>query len=729
MWHRLLFALILAQAAMADVPGVRIPRVVRAPKLEDFLSGTPREAEAVVSDFYQREPGDGAEISQPTTAYLSYDDRNIYVVYVCKDDPNLIRARMVKRDAVYHDDRVTVGFDTYHDHRRAYWFDLNPYNIQGDGIVIDGVEDSSDWDAVWRSEARITADGYVAFLAIPFKMLRFSGEELQTWGLFLGRIIGRNNETSLWPHISKRQPGWVQQSGDMSGLENISPGRNIQLIPYGFLSGERYWSEPRYRTENEVRGGLDAKMVIKESFTLDVALNPDFSQVESDEPQVTVNQRYEVVYPEKRPFFLENAGLFLLPQRLFFSRRIVDPQFGVRLTGKWGRWSMGILGTDDRAPGAIAGESDSTFGKRAFSGVFRLQREFADSSTIGAIATTRNFGSAYNRVAGLDAHLRVLPNWFLSGQAVSSETRGRDGALLSGPSYRVGFEHSGRHFISSTAYSDVSPSFRAELGYIPRVDIRQLSHTAGYKWRPEESPLKSFGPETDLMVNFDRTGRVQDWQINQEFGLEFKRLTFLNFGHNELFELYGNRGFRRRHNEFEADTQWFRWMELKASWEKGTSVNYYPAAGLKPSLANSTEASIGLTLLPLAQLRLENSYIYSSLHGGSGNGGASLFTNHIFRSKANYQFSPALSLRAIMDYQAVLPNTALVSMEPTKFLGGDVLLTYMLHPGTALHVGYTDQYDNWRFDPTLSPAMRRTAFPDFSTGRQFFVKISYLLHM
>ena len=309
---------------------LHIPRVTRPPKLSDFLNGVPREAELRVTDFRQYRPGDGVPASQSTTAFLSYDNNNIYIAYICKDDPKLIRARISKRDQVTYDDRVIVNFDTFHDHRHMYWFDFNPYGVQADGNVTDGVEDEANWDTLWRTDAKITDDGYVVLATIPFKSMRFPSDNEQTWGLILGRYIMRNNEFSAWPYISRRRTGYVQQGGDLEGIRDISPGHNIQFIPYGIFSRSRYLDQsspamPRFTTENDARVGIDGKVVVKDAFTLDVTLNPDFSQVESDEPQVTVNQRYEVYFPEKRPFFMDNAGYFVTPEQLFFSRRIVDP--------------------------------------------------------------------------------------------------------------------------------------------------------------------------------------------------------------------------------------------------------------------------------------------------------------------------------------------------------------------------------------------------------------------
>ncbi len=719
------FLLLLSAAAtlFAAEPGtvIRIRKVDKPPKLEDYLAGRRvNPADTVITDFRQMTPGDGAPVSQETTAYVSYDDRNLYAVVICKDDPALIRARYAKQDQIMTDDRVTIAIDTFHDHHRAYWFDINPYGIQADGNVTDGVEDDPSWDTVWHSEARLLRDGYAVLFAIPFKSVRFPDSDTQTWGFIVGRWIIRNNEFSLWPHISQSRPGWVRQAGDMEGIGEVSPGRNVQLIPYGSFAASRYLDAPNavFKTQRDPRAGIDVKTVIKDAFTLDATLNPDFSQVESDEPQVTVNQRYEVFFPEKRPFFLENAGFFKTPEMLFHSRRIADPEFGARLTGKVGRWALGFLAADDRAPGKV-----TLSGDRAAVGVLRLQREFMKDSSAAVMVTSRDFGNTHNRVASLDTRIRVLPNWIVTAQAMTSDTRFANGTRLNGPAYSMDFAHAGRHFISKTTYTDRSPEFRTDLGFINRVDIRELSHTAGYKWKPEGRMIVSFGPQLKALINYDRRGRLQDWSINPEFLLELPRMTQIAVERWEGFELFSGHGFREHHNELTVQSDLLRWMALEAEVEQGAAVNYYPLAGRVPFAADSMNAQAGFTLRPNPRLRLDPTYIYNSLSAGS----ESVFNNHIARFKANYQFNREFSLRAILDYNAVLPNAALVNLDREKHIGADVLFTYMLNPGTALYAGYTDLFDNLKLDPTLSPAVKRTSFPDLNTGRQFFIKLSYLL--
>ncbi len=740
-----LFALSATISVVGEDPNIRsgertlrIPRVTRPPKLIDFLYGNAREAELTVKDFKQFMPGDGTPASQETAAYLSYDDKNLYVAFVCRDDPKQIRARVAKRELIMMDDRFNVCLDTFHDHRHMYWFDINPYGIQADGNVTDGVEDDPSWDTLWHTEAKITEDGYVGMAVIPFKSIRFPSSGEQTWGLILGRWIMRNNEYSMWPYVSRQRPGFVQQGGDMEGLHDISPGRNVQLIPYGLFSRSRFLesapgANAAMQTKTEGRAGLDAKVVVKDAFTLDATINPDFSQVESDEPQVTVNQRFEVFFPEKRPFFMENAGYFKTPQQLFFSRRIADPRMGARLTGRVGKWALGALMADDRAPGERVGKDDELSGRQAGIGVFRLQRDFLHNSNAAIMATGEDFGSTHNRVYSFDTRLQLLPNWSLIGQAMTSDTRLRGGARITGPAYFAEWLHAGKHFISDTTYTDRSPNFRADLGFVNRVDMREAAHTMGYKWRPEGSWLVSFGPVLKGSVNYDRQGRLQDWSINPEFEIELPRMTEIALERREAYELFDGIGFRHYHNEIEFSSEWQRWLALNASASAGRSINYYPGSGLVPFLGAMRDLSAGFTLRPTPRLRLDESYLFSSLKAGSfsslndSNVGASVFNNHIVRSKMNYQFNREISMRVILDYNSVLPNADLISLEKTKHIGVDALFTYMLNPGTAIHIGYTDLYDNLRLDPSLSPALRRTAAAELNTGRQIFVKLSYLL--
>ncbi|MGC9972541.1 MAG: DUF5916 domain-containing protein [Bryobacteraceae bacterium] len=727
---------VVACAQSDATPTLTIPRVARPPKLGDFLAGTPRERELTVTDFRQMDPGDGNPVSQPTTAFLSYDDKNLYVAFIAKDDPKLIRARVAKRKQITTDDRVTINIDTFHDHRHAYWFDVNPYAIQLDGITTDGYGDDYSWEGLWYSEAKITADGYGVLITIPFKTLRFPDAPRQRWGVMLGRFIQRNNEFSMWPFVTRRKlPQFVAQFGHLEGLENISPGRNIQFIPYGLLSGARYLDRttdivPRIATKTDFRAGIDGKVVLKDALTLDLTLNPDFSQVESDEPQVTINQRYEVFYPEQRPFFMENASYFSTPQDLFFSRRIVDPEYGVRLTGKLGRWGIGVLAADDRAPGKTVPSSDPLYGRRATDTVLSLQRDFLQDSHVRLFVTDRELSSSYNRLAALDVRLHLKHDWFLTGQAVTTRTQPLAGRSYSGNAWYAQLSRSGRKLQYSSTYTDRSPAFRADLGFIQRTDIREFKNQVAYKWWREKKTLVNFGPAITILGNWNRRGQTQNWEADLEWDMQFTRLTSFTVMRTEAFELYQGLGFRNNYNTYTFASAWFKWLEAASYYAHGSGVNYYPAAGYRPFPGDWRSGSLDLNLRPTRRLLLEEKYIYGHLRTRPGwqftPTPTAVYNNHIVRSKVNYQFSRELSIRAIVDYNGVLPNSSLVALDRTKRLSYDLLFTYLLHPGTALYVGYTDIYENLMFDPSRPPYLQLAGFPNLNTGRQAFVKLSYL---
>jgi len=709
---------------------VNIPKVSRPPKFEDFITGSPRENELVITDFRQVDPGDGDPASQPTTAYLSYDDKNLYAAFVCNDDPSKIRATIGRRDSIFSDDRVTLSLDTFQDRQRNYWFESNAYGVQMDGINTNGVDDLN-FDALWYSEGRIVEDGYIVLMTIPFRSLRFPNTPVQSWGLMLSRAIQRNNEWSNWPYLTWRlMPSWQGQFGDLNGIQDISPGRNIQFIPYAGFSSARYWNpmEPglQYDTENDLRAGLDAKIVLRDSLTLDMTLNPDYSQVESDSPQVTINQRFEVFFPEKRPFFMENADYFQTPENLFFSRRMIDPQFGARLTGKIGRWAIAALAGDDRAPGELAPEDSDYYDDRAAIGVFRMYRELGKESRIGGLITSRDFGGSSNRVFSLDTRLRLNQNLILTGQWMGSRSRHLDGSDQNGTAGYLRLAKSGRDFTANAYYRDRSAGFETEMGFITRVDMRETGGSAGYSWHPEKGSILNFGPSFSGSVIYDHGGTLTDWTASPSFRIEMPRYTTLSFTHNESFERFTGVDFRKSSNRVYISSEWQKWLHLSSSLEHGDRINYFTAGGERPFLAKSLDTNFTLRLMPTPQLQIDETYLFTRL---AAEGRGTVFNNHIWRTKANYQFTREFSLRAIVDYNAVLPNDALVNLDRSKRLGLDVLFTYLLHPGTALHIGYTDNYENLRFDPTVSPLVERGSFPDASVGRQVFAKFSYLLRM
>lgn len=725
-------ALSWGKTGAAQVPSITVPKVIGPPILNDYLNGRSVPPGVKVSGFKQREPGDGVDAQVETDVYVSYDDRHFYALYICRDDPARIRANLTKRESIMGDDLVGLILDTRGDGRRAYTFLVNPLGIQMDGVATEGQDDDYSFDTLWTSEGRRTPAGYAVLIAIPFKSLRFSTESRQTWGIAFARMVPRSNETSFWPYITRRISSVGAQLARLEGLEGISPGRNLLFIPYGNFAADRVLEPDGYVSERSARVGLDAKAVIKDAVTVDVTVNPDFSQVESDEPQVTINQRFEVFFPEKRPFFIENASYFETPVNLFFSRRVADPRVGARVTGTLGSWSLGGLVTNDEAPGERVEADDARYGRTAAVAVLRAQRDFANQSHVGAMLTDREWGPTANRVFAADGRWRIDDNWTVTGQAVGSQSVEVSGPDLHGSVVAAEVQRESRTFDYSAGYFQVSPDFRADLGFVRRRDIRQFETEADYSWYPTSGGIQNVRASIEGGAIWDFAGELEEWTIEPGAEVQWGGQTELGLRHWNVFERFDGIDFRRQSTAVYFSTEWLSWLNLNGSINWGTAVNYYPAEGRDPFLADATQAEAGFTLKPLSQLRLDQSYVYNRLKTRHNEGGClrcgsdKIFTNRILRTRANYQFTRELSLRAILDYEAVLPNESLVDLEEEKRLGFDVLVTYLVNPWTAVYVGYTDTYENWTLDSPIARPVARSDAADTNVGRQVFVKISYL---
>ena len=572
-------------------------------------------------------------------------------------------------------------------------------------------------------------------MTIPFRSLRFTRGDLQNWGIAVGRIVPRLNEFTYWPYITERKEGFVPQFATAEIDASISPGRNIQFIPYTALGTTRSLDlrdpdNPHFNTDRTSRAGLDAKFVIKDALAVDLTVNPDFSEVESDEPQVIVNQRFEVLFPEKRPFFLENSGFFGTPNTLFFSRRIADPQYGARITGREGRWAIGGLLMDDREAGLQLDPDSPDYGKRANIGVARVQRDFGTQSNIGVLLTDREIGDHDNRVGGLDTRIKLNDNWAFAGQAVASRTADREAADANGHLLFGELTRGGRNFTYDAQYVDISRNFNTELGFVPRVDIKQLYNTGSYVWQFPDAPwLVNAGPSVTAYRTWDQNDKLQDWNIDSAFVVNGLRATKFEGHWIEGYELYAGGRFRKDGWSLGASSEWFKWLTANLTLSGGDAINYYPAPGVTPFLGDARQIKAGFTLSPLPQLRIDETYIWNDLRTqhaiGDRPDSARVFTNSLWRTKVNYQFNRFLAARLVLDYNALTPDASLVDYSHTKRLTGDLLLSYVLNPGTSLYVGYTDRQENLRL--FTNPNQVQTVDDlGLHTGKQVFVKLSYL---
>jgi hypothetical protein len=528
----------------------------------------------------------------------------------------------------------------------------------------------------------------------------------------------------------------------------------MQFIPYTSLGAFRALDErdpagDRFTGKRlEPKAGLDSKVVIKDSLVLDTTVNPDFGQIESDDPQVTVNQRFEVFFPEKRPFFQENSSFFATPMNLVFTRRVVDPLYGARLTGKIGPWAIGTFVANDRAPGKSVLAGDPLHGNDAYYGVFRLNRELGKSSSVGFIYTDRELHTGansfctltectvgFNRVGGFDTQFKINQNWQMNAQAVTSETKFSDGSHASGPAYKVFAERSSRNVEFNTQYLDVSPGFNTETGFVNRTDFRQFSNFYGYTFRPEGKHFTAHGPRLYEQTLWDHNGTRLNWQANPNYEWDFQRNSFINVAgvleHERLRPLdfntlAANQDYAHVIGAVAAGTQYFKWLNIRAEIDWGTATNFVPRTG-PPVLAYQNTGFASAVVRPAKGLTVENTYLMTRLLDQST--GLNIFNNHIVRSKWNYQFNKEFSLRMIGQYTTTIANPSFTSLPTTKNFNGDVLFTYLLNPGTAIYAGYNSNLQN--LDPSLRFApdgsgLLRTRNTFINDGRQIFVKLSYL---
>ncbi|MBZ5681451.1 MAG: carbohydrate binding family 9 domain-containing protein [Acidobacteriia bacterium] len=770
-----------------EPPTLTIPLLASAPTLENFLTmkplGDAARQMAKVTGFVQRNPHDGESVSEPTEAYLGYDKKNLYVVFVCFDDPGKVRGRMSRREDIFDDDQVEVMLDTFHDRRRAYAFQSTPLGVQWDAIYteasreeVSGNFDTS-FDTVWDSRGKETSQGFVVWMSIPFKSLRFPAVRQQEWGIILYRGIIRNNEDTFWPHVSYKVQGRLGQAATLSGLEGISPGRSIELIPYGVMRGFRALdtrdpSNPFFQhAVAQGQPGMDAKFVIRDHFVVDMTANPDFSQVESEDPQITVNQRFAVYFPEKRPFFLENEDYFRTPLNLFFTRNIGDPSAGIRLTGKQGPYSVGLMTTDDRSPGLLVPDADPRSGTRSYFTIARASRDIFKQSSVGVIYTDWEYPASkeFNRIGGIDTRLKFNANWTLEGQAIVSSTDCRGVWIFcsssdasrnyeAGPADKLDLKRDGLHFTYEAIYDDISPGFTTVPGFVNRTDIRYAWQEADYRFRPKKGWIVDWGPTLINRYVFDHTGLRLDTDYRPYFAIQGRGQTYIFlFPYEELrerlrpkdfFFLTQNQDFHEHTSGASIQTGYFPKMTVGASYYWGDGVNFVPAAGSPfsgaPFLARSDTGTAMLTLRPVKPLKIENTYLFERLRAtdstylaavaltpGIGKG---ILNDHIVRSKWNWQFTPKLSLRVILQYNALLANTPGNAVYPYTFLptskqfNADFLITYLVHPGTAVYVGYNSDVQN--LDHGLMPdpaglAGLNTAKGFINDSRQFFVKVSY----
>jgi hypothetical protein len=590
---------------------VKITRFEKSPVINGLLDDEAWQHATLLKDFYQIQPGDNIAPSKPTEVLLGYDDKFLYVAFRAYDEADRVRANVAKRDQIFDDDYVGIYLDTYNDQRKAYELFFNPLGIQADGILTEGRGEDFSVDVVMQSKGVLTDKGYNVEIAIPFKSLRYEAGKSRMWGVHFLRVIKRfNGEQSSWMPISRDNSGFLNQSGHITGLEGLSSERTLEIIPSLTLSqtGRRVsalTSETRLlnpgaldpgRIVNEslkVDPGLTVKFGITPTITLDFALNPDFAQVEADQTVVTANQRFPIFFEEKRPFFLEGIDVFQTALNPVHTRTIVDPDYAVKLSGKRGRNTFGILLASDNAPGNYTEDERTTIrenlerftndpvntrfdsrirlvDRNATIGVLRLKRDIGKENSLGFLATTYNFVDRHNHLGGFDGRFRLDPQTTFGFQVLGTNSRrfffdpdlGRNVYRTgNGLGYFWNYDHVGRHFSYNFRGSGRTQDYRADVGFTQRTNTNREDAIFRYASEPKpKARLISWQLFNKTGLNFDWQGRMQNSDNESQFKINLRRETSLSFGfftgYERVFEEeFGLRRSATQPGEFAGDAE------------------------------------------------------------------------------------------------------------------------------------------------------------------------------
>ena len=574
-----------------------------------------------------------------------------------------------------------------------------------------GIRGDSSWNALFETAGELVEDGWTAEMAIPFKSLRYPARaegESHRWGFQITRRIRGRSEAQSWSPISRDIQGNLTQFGILEGLEELSQSRNLEVLPEvtGLSAGSLDRGTGGYDdADPEGDFGVGFKYGITPNLTADLTYNPDFSQIEADRPQIETNQRFSLFYPEQRPFFLEGQEIFQVstPMTLLNTRTIVDPRFGGKLTGKVGDTTLGVIVADDEAPGYLAEGTDARRGTSAQTVVGRVRRDFYTESYLGAVLTSREFGQDYNRVGGVDGRFRLGQTHRLSFLALGSSTQNETEGTLSGPAVEVDLTRQGRNLGYSASYGSIDPEFRAESGFIPRVDLQQASGTLSYRWWPE-STLMTWGPSFTYFRLYDHTGQLQDEQIQGQTAFMFRNNISLTGTYSRDLERFREIDFQKtKYGMYGVISS--KNFSVWGGFNGGDGILF----GDNPYLGRSTVGNFNVLLRLNSRLRVEVTSIYSHFLNPLDN--VEVFDVKIYRSRTTFQFTDRFLLRHIMEH-----NTQAVT------LGNNLLLTYRINAGTVMFLGYDDRYQRGtQIDNVLFPmrALQRT-------NHAIFTKVSYL---
>jgi hypothetical protein len=747
----LLLPLIASQQdSVAPAPVVAIPRLEAEVVLDGRLDEPVWQQAARLDGFHQYQPVDSRPAEEATTVLAWYAPNAIFFGIVAHDrNPGSIRATVADRDNLDADDRVTIYLDTFNDRRRAFFFTVNPLGGQEDGVRTEGGYTAASLqvgttdknpDFLWQSVGQVTDSGYVVEVRIPFKSLRYPGSGAQSWGLNIQRRIQRTGYDDTWTDTRRANASFLVQAGTLAGLHDLQRGVTTEIQPFVTAQANGTRTAGGFDREKlDPNAGANLRLGLASNLSLDATYNPDFSQIESDASLVTVNERFALFFPEKRPFFLEGIDLFATPNQLVYTRQIVNPLAGGKVTAKIGRTNLAHLVALDEAPG-----SDALFT------ITRLRRDIGGNSTGGVTITTRDQGGRFNRLAAGDVRVVFGKLYYAAAQLGGSWTRDvAGGAAQTSPLWQAEIDRTGRSFGFNYKITGTGRDFDAAAGFVPRNDIidghifnrvsfyggrgalmEQISIYGGPTrlWHHDEHALTDAieGSES-VEANFALRG---GWRV-----IAHAERNFVDFEPGDYSDYEVDRGgvqspyvpLRGVSDGFalsaSVTTPTLRLVDATATLTRSRE-GIFPEA----SRGYETRLTAGLSLRPTGSIRIAATHTFSRITRDRD--GSEFARTNIPRLKLEFQPRRSLFFRIVGEYvserRAALADarsgdSLLIAGQPSVFEQSnrfrvDGLISFEPSPGTVAFFGYGASLDDNR-----AFAFQRM----LRSSDGFFVKLAY----
>jgi hypothetical protein len=676
---------------------------------------------APVAGFVQAEPDEGSAATEQTHVWVAFDERYLYVAAYCYDEnPRGIVITDIRRDFQRENqDGFEVILDTFGDRRNGYLFATNAAGGRADQQVTnEGREVNASWDSPWTARTQRVHDGWTVEMAIPFRSLRFSKGEEQTWGINFSRRIRRKNEVVFWAPIPRAYAlTRLSLAGNLVGLGSANRGRDLRVTPYVLTKTVRETGLSEFDEKADVGG--DLKFGVTNGLTLDLTVNPDFAQAEADVQQVNLTQ-FPQFFPEKRDFFLENSGLFyigdaarntrvsLAPRAdedllLFFSRRMglseagvpIPIDAGLRLTGREGGMEVGALGLRTREQEDVAASDYA---------VVRLRRNIFASSDVGGIFMMRRAvrdGGDYNRVYGGDANIRLPGTIDWSSFFINTETPG-----VSGPRYafQTSLNREGNFLHVKAGLLSIGENFNDELGFYRRTGVRRWSTDIGIRPRFESlrrAGIREMHPHIVWSYYTDQSGRQIAKRFHTGHTLFFNNGGFTEFSVNTKFEdLKQSFTLHRTVDPIEPGRYGWNEYQLRFNTDPSRMVSL-EFTGILGGLWTGTQRTVRAGIAVKPSYKFRTSVNLSRTHGDlEGPGGT--FVRELWVMRANYSFTTNMFVDALAQY------------DPDRdIFNANVRFNLIHHPLSDLFIVYNEQ--------------RFTTDDTVPAGRSIILKLTHML--